>query len=72
MTIPLERANAIRNMKTNVERLGCMLQNKKTKKGDYEEMAKAMIRGLRHYPNEFDLKEMARFAPNTIAVEGGG
>lgn len=70
MTIPIERARAISNVKKIAEDFCLLLRNRGAKVSDYKALATTLCMCLRHYPNNFDLKEMARYAPDSIEVEG--
>ena len=70
MTIPIERARAISDVKQIAENFCLMLRERHARLPSYKRLAKTLCSCLRHYPNNFDLREMARFAPDSIAVEG--
>jgi hypothetical protein len=71
MTIPLERARAIGTVRQIAEEFcGLVRLQAGAKRSDFVALAERLCGSLRHYPTNFDVREMARYAPTVVEVEG--
>ncbi len=68
MTIPIERARAVLTMRRQVENLCPLVNNPRTKKADYIDACKALIRVLRHYPYNVEVEILAKTSPDTLEI----